>query len=167
MLMIPRPPSSTLFPYTTLFRSDRLEREVAAGAAGPAPRLRTVPRPTTRLIGREADVAALRRRLDEERLVTVVGPGGVGKTRVAVEIARVGEVVGVLLLAPVTDPAGVPHALAAALGVEVVQGDVLTACLAVLGNRPGLLVVDNCEHQLAAAGTLVGAVLAHCPRVAV
>ncbi len=146
---------------------DQLERQVAAGAAGPAPRLRTVPRPTTRLIGREADVAVLRRRLDEERLVTVVGPGGVGKTRVAVEVARVGEVVGVLLLAPVTDPAGVPHALAAALGVEVVQGDVLTACLAVLGDRRGLLVVDNCEHQLDAARAVVGALLSHCPRLAV
>ena len=53
-----------------------------------------------------------------------------------------------LRLAPVTDPAAIPHALAAALGLNVVQGDVLAACLAVLGDRPGLLVVDNCEHLL-------------------
>ena len=53
-----------------------------------------------------------------------------------------------LLLAPVTDPAAIPHALAAALDLEVVQGDVLAACVAVLGDRPGLLVIDNCEHLL-------------------
>jgi DNA-binding SARP family transcriptional activator len=67
---------------------DRLEREVAGGAAGPVPGPRVAVRPTTRLIGRDAEVAALHRRLERERLVTLVGPGGVGKTRVAVEVAR-------------------------------------------------------------------------------
>ena len=56
-----------------------------------------------------------------------------------------------LLLAPVTDPAAIPHALASALNLQVVQGDVLAACVALLGERPGLLVVDNCEHLLDAA----------------
>jgi predicted ATPase/DNA-binding SARP family transcriptional activator len=146
---------------------DRLEREVAGGAAGPVPGPRVAVRPTTRLIGRDAEVAALHRRLERERLVTLVGPGGVGKTRVAVEVARRSEVTATLLLAPVTDPAAVPHALAAALGLEVVRGDVLAACLAVLGDRPGLLVVDNCEHLLDAVRDTVDAVLAACPRIAV
>ena len=97
-------------------------------------------RPTTRLIGREAQVAALHRLLAVERLVTVVGPGGVGKTRVALEVARRTDAATVLLLAPVTDPAAIPHALAAALNLTVVHGDVLAACVAVLGDRPGLLV---------------------------
>ena len=56
-----------------------------------------------------------------------------------------------LLLAPVTDPAAIPHALASALNLQVVQGDVLAACVALLGDRSGLLVVDNCEHLLDAA----------------
>ncbi|HEX2075133.1 MAG TPA: BTAD domain-containing putative transcriptional regulator [Geodermatophilus sp.] len=147
---------------------DQLEREVAGGAAGPAPgAARVLPRPATRLIGRETDVAAVHRRLQEERLVTLVGPGGVGKTRVAVEVARRAEATAVLLLAPITDPAGVPHALASALGLEVVRGDVLTACLAVLGDRPGLLVIDNCEHLLDAARAVVEALLSACPRLAV
>ena len=72
-----------------------------------------------------------------------------------------------LLLAPVTDPAAVPFALAAAMNLTVTHGDVLTACLAVLGDRPGVLVIDNCEHLLDAARDLVLALLSSCPRLAV
>ncbi|WP_433506368.1 BTAD domain-containing putative transcriptional regulator [Pseudonocardia halophobica] len=143
-----------------------VERAVAAGAAGPAPAAPGRPTPATRLIGREEQVSALRRLLAEERLVTVVGPGGVGKTRVALEVAGRGET-PVVLLAPVTDPAGLPHALAAALDLKVSRGDVLASCLALLGDRPGLLVVDNCEHLLAGARELVEALLAGCPRLSV
>ena len=148
---------------------DELEREIAGGALGRPGAVRpgVAIRPTTRLIGREAQLAALHRLLATERLVTVVGPGGVGKTRVALDVARQGGTTTVLLLAPVPDPAAVPHALAAALDLTVVQGDVLAACLAVLGDRPGLLVVDNCEHLLDTTRDLVGAVLASCPRLSV
>ena len=104
-----------------------LERDIASGAAGPAPTSGWVgeapvpARPTTRLIGREAQVAALHRLLATERLVTLVGPGGVGKTRVALEVARGSGAATVLLLAPVTDPAAIPHALAATLNLTVTQ----------------------------------------------
>src|SRR6476620_10072446 len=90
-------------------------------------------RPTTRLIGRETQVAALHRLLAAERWVTIVGAGGVGKTRVALEVAQRSEAPIVLLLAPVTDPAAIPHALASALHLQVVQDDVLAACVALLG----------------------------------
>jgi predicted ATPase/DNA-binding SARP family transcriptional activator len=149
----------------------RLERDIAGGAAGPSPPPvrgpRRTGRPTTRLVGREAEIGALHRLLERERLVTLAGPGGVGKTRVALEVARRADGATVLLLAPVPDPDALPHALAAALDLEVVRGDVLAACLAVLGDRPGLLVVDNCEHLLDAARELVDAVLFACPRVTV
>ncbi len=145
-----------------------LERDIAGGAAGPAPTPARAPaRPTTRLIGREAQVAALHRLLATERLVTLVGPGGVGKTRVALEVAAPDGTDVVLLLAPVTDPTALPHALAAALNLHVVQGDVLAACVAVLGDRPGLLVVDNCEHLLDAVRDAVEVVLSSCPRLTV
>ncbi len=147
---------------------DELERTVAAGAAGPAPR--PVPpraRPLTRLIGRAAEVAALNRLLASERMVTVVGAGGVGKTRVALEVAQRAHAATVLPLAPVTDPAAIPAALASALRLDVVQGDVLAACVALLGDRPGLLVVDNCEHLLGAVRDMVETVLVACPRLAV
>ncbi|WP_261325739.1 BTAD domain-containing putative transcriptional regulator [Modestobacter marinus] len=147
---------------------DELEREIAGGALGAAPvRSGSPARPATALIGRETQVAALHRVLTSERLVTVVGPGGVGKTRVALEVARASGPATVLLLGPVTDPAAVPHALAAALDLRVVQGDVLAACLAVLGDRPCLLVVDNCEHLLDPVRDTVADVLAACPRVSV
>jgi predicted ATPase len=73
----------------------------------------------------------------------------------------------VLLLAPVTDPAAIPHALAAALSLKVVQGDVLSACVAVLAGRPGLLLIDNCEHLLDAVRDTVGVVLSSCPQISV
>jgi predicted ATPase/DNA-binding SARP family transcriptional activator len=141
-----------------------LERDIAGGAAGPPPaRPEVRARPTTRLVGRDDEVAALHRLLVEERLVTIAGPGGVGKTRVALEVAGRVDASTVLLLAPVTDPSAIPHALAAALNLNVLQGDVLTACVAVLAHRTGLLVIDNCEHLLDAVRDTVEAVLAGCP----
>jgi predicted ATPase/DNA-binding SARP family transcriptional activator len=145
-----------------------LERDIAVGAAGPPPTRPEAPaRPTTRLIGREDEVAALRGLLADERLATIVGPGGVGKTRVALEVAGRSDASTVLLLAPVTDPAAIPHALAAALNLNVVQGDVLTACVAVLAHRTDLLVIDNCEHLLDAVRDTVEVVLAGCPELSI
>lgn len=145
-----------------------VERDIAGGSIGPSPNRPDGPaQPTTRLIGREAQVAALHRQLAAERLVTLVGPGGVGKTAVALEVARRSGAATVLLLAPVTDPAAIPHALAAALHLQVVQGDVLSACVALLGDRHGLLVADNCEHLLDAVRDTVGRILAGCPRLCV
>lgn len=159
-----------------------LERRIAGGKIGPlypgmhdsatapaAALTATAPaRPANRLIGRDAQLTALQRLLDTERLVTIVGPGGVGKTSLALELARKGEAATVLPLAPITDPTAIPHALAAALGLREVRGDVLAACLAVLGSWPRhLLVVDNCEHRLDAVRDLVAAILDYCPEVSV
>jgi predicted ATPase len=73
----------------------------------------------------------------------------------------------VLLLAPVTDPAAIPHALAAALDLQVVTGDVMSACIALLAAGPGLLVIDNCEHLLNAVRDTVGMLLGCCPELTV
>ncbi|MGS0685539.1 BTAD domain-containing putative transcriptional regulator [Nakamurella sp. GG22] len=149
----------------------QLERDIAGGATGPGSQApnRTA-RPATRIIGRETELAELRRLLGSERLVTIVGPGGVGKTRLGVEAAHRDPShaeTTTVLLAPVTDPTAIPHALAAALNLTVVQGDVLAACLAVLGNRAGLLLVDNCEHLIDEVRDTVDIVLASCPRLTV
>lgn len=102
-----------------------LERDIAGGAGGPVARAKapvvSAVRPTTRLIGREGQVAAVQRMLAAERLVTLVGPGGVGKTRVALEAAQ-DAATAVLLLAPVTDAGSIAHALAAVLSLRVVRG---------------------------------------------
>jgi predicted ATPase/DNA-binding winged helix-turn-helix (wHTH) protein len=145
-----------------------LERDIAGGAAGPAPSRPAAPaRVTTRLFGRDDQVRSLQGLLASERLVTVVGPGGVGKTRVALEVARRTPETTVLPLASVTDPAAIPHALATVLHLTVVQGDVLSACLALLGDHAGLLVVDSCEHLLDPVGDLVQQVLSSCPELTV
>ncbi|MET9343257.1 BTAD domain-containing putative transcriptional regulator [Nonomuraea sp. NPDC003804] len=148
---------------------DELEREIASGQAACSPpgRSEAPAGPATALIGRERQVAALRRLLAGERLVTLVGPGGVGKTRVALEVARQNGAATVLPLAPLTDPAALPHALAAVLNLQVVQGDVLSACLALLGDRPGLLVIDNCEHLLDGVRDLADVILSCCPGLSV
>ena len=148
-----------------------LERDVAAGAAGPAAPARArppaAPRPVTPLVGRDAQVAAVHRLLDAERLVTVLGPGGVGKTRLALEVVGRREPAGVLLLAPVTAADAIPHALAAALNLQVTRGDVLAACVAHLAAGPGLLLVDNCEHLLDGVRDAVAAQLDGCPQLTV
>lgn len=125
-------------------------------------------RPTgTSLIGREADVAAVDTAVRKHRLVTLTGVGGVGKTRLAVEVAaHMADVFpdGVWLfeLAAVTDPAAVPDAVAAVLGITQQPGRTVSESMAAaLEGRVRLLVLDNCEHVLDAAADLIEAILAH------
>jgi predicted ATPase len=141
-----------------------LEREIAGGSVAG---VRPVPRSTTVLRGRDSELAALHRLLERDRLLTVLGPGGVGKTRLAVELATRSDHVTALLLAPVVDAEAIPHALAEALDLHVVQGDVLAACAALLASGPQLLLVDNCEHLLPAARAVITALLDACPDLTV
>jgi predicted ATPase/DNA-binding winged helix-turn-helix (wHTH) protein len=141
-----------------------LEAELASLATAPAVR---VPRSANLLRGRDSELAALGRLLTSERLVTVVGPGGVGKTRLAVEAAAGIEPATTVLLAAVHDPLTLPAAVADALGLRVVRGDVLAACSALLAAGPHLVVMDNCEHLLDAVRAAVGRLLEECPELTV
>lgn len=119
------------------------------------------------LYGREPHLAGLRRMLERHRLVTVVGPGGVGKTSLAASAAA-GEVHWWADLASLTDPGLVPRALAEALGVAEFPGGTLEEALRRwLHTAAGVLVVDNCEHLLAAAAAAVEEVCTHGPGVRV
>jgi predicted ATPase/DNA-binding CsgD family transcriptional regulator len=119
----------------------------------------------TSFVGRHAEVDDVAGLLGEYRLVTVTGAGGVGKTRLAAEVARgvasrFADGVWMAELATVQDPALVPAAVAVALGVRDVTGTSLSESMAtVLSRRQLLLVLDNCEHVLAAAAGLCGALL--------
>ena len=119
----------------------------------------------TRFIGRETAAENVARLLDECRLVTVTGPGGVGKTRLAAEVAeRVGgrfaDGVWLVELAAVLDPAQVPAATAAGLGVREQPGVAVTDVLAgLLARQQLLLVLDNCEHLAGAAAEMCAALL--------
>ena len=119
----------------------------------------------TSFVGRAAAVGKVAALLDEGRLVTVTGPGGVGKTRLAGEVARrvadrFADGVWLVELAGVTEPGQLPEATAAALGVRQAPGLSVTESLAaVLARRQMLLVLDNCEHLLAAVARLCGTLL--------
>ncbi|MFJ4327718.1 BTAD domain-containing putative transcriptional regulator [Streptomyces tricolor] len=143
------------------------------GAGAPArPRL---PAQLTRFVGREAELSRIDRALADSRLVTLTGPGGVGKTRLALEAARTraGTPPDVCLveLAPLADGARIPYAVLAALGVRdgfrSPATDALDRLLAVLADREVLVVLDNCEHLVDSAARTVALLLGACPGVRV
>jgi predicted ATPase len=129
--------------------------------------------PTTSFIGRESEVAELPTTLKAHRLVTLTGVGGVGKTRLALEVAagladEFPDGVWLFELAAVADPAAVPDAVAAVLGITQQPGKSVAESVATaLEGRVRLLVFDNCEHVLSAAADLVEAILAHSATVTV
>jgi len=127
--------------------------------------------PTTSFVGRAAEVAEIEAALKAHRMVTLTGVGGVGKTRLALEVAtRVvndfADGVFVIELAAVTDPAAVPEAVASTLGITQQSGLSMTdSVAAALEGRSRLLVLDNCEHVLDAAADVVEAIFAHSSTV--
>ncbi|WP_019885779.1 BTAD domain-containing putative transcriptional regulator [Streptomyces purpureus] len=159
----------------------------------PAPAPRSTPRPgnlrarLTSFVGREEDIARIRDDLGRARLVTLLGPGGAGKTRLsqeAAERAAGGWEDGVWLveLAPVTDPDALPEAVLGALGARetVLRGagaeelraaggtaDPLRRLVQHCAGRRMLLLLDNCEHVVHAAAVLAEELLARCPDLTV
>jgi predicted ATPase len=146
----------------------------AAGLGAEFPPLRALdttpgnlPRAVTSFIGRESEVAEVEAAVRSHQLVTLTGVGGVGKTRLALEVSahladEFPDGVWFFELAAVTDPAAVPDAVAAVLGITQQPGkSVSESVAAALGGRIRLLVIDNCEHVLAATADLIEAIVAH------
>ncbi|WP_426437238.1 ATP-binding protein [Bradyrhizobium genosp. P] len=124
----------------------------------------------TRLIGRAGVVSKLVQQLATQRLLTIVGSGGIGKTVVALAVAE--ELMpayehGVWLidLAPIADPRLVPTALASALKLEVRSDNPLPGLTAALSDKQMLLVLDNCEHVIETAASLASEILKGSRRV--
>ncbi|MDX8149498.1 LuxR C-terminal-related transcriptional regulator [Lentzea sp. BCCO 10_0061] len=129
--------------------------------ADSTPRLRA---DTTSFVGRRAELAQAQSLLHKARLLTLVGPGGIGKTRLAFQIARTSsDEVHVVELGDASDHESVVGHFAAALGVP----GTVDAVLGHLSRRTALLVVDTCEHVAQACGRLVRDVLLAAPRVRV
>jgi predicted ATPase len=125
----------------------------------------TIPESLTPLVGRGEELRDLTRLLAEHRFITLVGPGGVGKTRLALEVARAESQAlahGSCLveLAPVGDPSGVRAAIASALDVPDPN-----RLAEVIGEREVLIVLDNCEHVIATAAEVAEDLLRRCPRL--
>jgi predicted ATPase/DNA-binding XRE family transcriptional regulator len=143
-----------------------------AAAVIPSAPTGNLPAPLTSLIGRSDDLAALAGRLESARLVTLTGPGGSGKTRLALETARAVSArypdgVWLVDLAPVTDASRIAPAIAATLGVRETAGRSLAEALRTsLAQKQLLLVLDNFEQVLAGA-SLVSELLRTCPALTV
>jgi predicted ATPase/class 3 adenylate cyclase len=127
-----------------------------------------LPEPTTSLVGRAADLASLVELAHENRVVTITGPGGVGKTRIVIELGRLLapeflDGVAFIALAEVTDPAQFVPALADALDVkEAEERTLVEGVAALISDKKALLLLDNLEQVVAAAPDVVGLVES-CP----
>ena len=141
-----------------------------APPAPAAPAAAALPHEATTFVGRERDLEGVERLLDASRLVTLTGPGGIGKTRLALRLAHrlAGRFAGgacMVELESLTDAGLVPATVAAALGLrEEARPEAIAAAL---GDRDLLLVLDNCEHLVEACAALAAALLKASERVRV
>jgi len=144
-----------------------------ATGAPQSPMAMALPIPVTSFVGRQRELAEVRRLLKQTRLLTLTGTGGCGKTRIALEIlhtARPGEwqAISYVELAPVAQPAHLLQAVASAIGVHEEPGRALVETVALALRVPrSLLVFDNCEHLLDGCATLCASLLAACPELRV
>ncbi|MDP8977876.1 MAG: winged helix-turn-helix domain-containing protein [Actinomycetota bacterium] len=142
--------------------------QIAVGARRPPPAAAAPD-----LIGRADDIASIAARIEPGCLVTLTGPGGVGKTRLAEQVAdrvadRFDDGLAVATLAATRDPGSVGDALITALGIQPTgEQSAAETLITALGERQLLLLLDNCEHVLGAVTPLVDAILGHCPNVAI
>ncbi len=163
-----------------LGRPEQVFRLCADGLEDVGRPLRSVERPRhnlpaqlTSFVGRERAAREVQSLLEQERLVTLTGAGGCGKTRLALRVAEhlvggSGDGVWLVELASVRDPELVAFAVAAALDVRTeAAGDVIGELIKSLGDREVVLVLDNCEHLLDACAALVNALLRLCVGVTV
>src|SRR6266849_6629012 len=142
---------------------------VTEGAAARPSRTTNLPEAVSELIGREAELEAVTALATEHRLVSLVGAGGIGKTRLGLEVARhllprFPDGVFVAELGPLSSPELVPATVASALGLTHVAGTVShESVVGAVGTKKLLLVIDNCEHLIEAAAGMAEALLRASP----
>lgn len=143
----------------------------ASVAQRPMPdRPRHLPARLARMVGRDQTVREISDQLKSERFVTIVGPGGIGKTTVAVSVGHelLAEFVGAVHffdLGPINDPLLVPGSIASTLGLPVQSSDPTPGLIALLRNRRMLLILDSCEHVVDTAAALAERIFQDAPQV--
>ncbi len=163
-----------------LGRPEQIFQLVAGGLLAVFPPLRSLDNPrllnnlpaqVTSFIGREAELAEVRRLITAGRLVTLTGPGGAGKTRLGLQVAAglldgSGDGVWLADLAPLPGPALVAVTVANVLGIREDPGRPVTETLIdAVGQRSLLMLLDNCEHVIDACAKLADALLRNCPNM--
>jgi predicted ATPase len=142
--------------------------------SAPPVTLRTPSRPSIpsrldRMVGRDADLQAITARLTSRRFVTIVGPGGIGKSTVAVSVAHTlaetYKIVCFVDLTQVSDPCLVASSFAAALGLVVQSDNVIPGVIGFLGDTSTLMILDGCEHLIDAVATAAEAIFAEADAV--
>jgi predicted ATPase/DNA-binding winged helix-turn-helix (wHTH) protein len=158
-----------IFIETRSRRGYRFIAPVTEGASAEPARRTNLPEAVSELIGREAELRAVMALATEHRLVSLVGAGGIGKTRLGLEVARhllprFPDGVFVAELGPLASPELVPATVASALGLTHVAGTVSREGVAsAVGTRKLLLVIDNCEHVIEAAAAMAETLLRGTP----
>ncbi|HUI94224.1 MAG TPA: winged helix-turn-helix domain-containing protein [Xanthobacteraceae bacterium] len=158
--------------YSFVAPISRPDELASAPAPHPEPTdgAHNLPAPLTRMVGRAAIVATITAQVQANRLVTLVGPGGIGKTTVAVAVGQAlapvfPDGVRFVDLVPLSDPALVASAVASVVGLPVRSEEPLSALLAFVRDKRTLLVLDNCEHVIGSVATLASRMLAVAPGV--
>jgi len=158
-----------IFIETLSRRGYRFIAPVTEGASARPSRMTNLPEAVSELIGRETELRAVTALATEHRLVSLVGAGGIGKTRLGLEVARhllprFPDGVFVAELGPLSSPELVPATVASALGLTHVAGTVsLEGVAGAVGTKKLLLVIDNCEHVIEAAAAMAETLLRATP----
>jgi predicted ATPase/DNA-binding winged helix-turn-helix (wHTH) protein len=142
-------------------------------SSGPAPAsLATLPQQLIRIVGREEILRSLIEQLPRRRFLTITGPGGIGKTTVALAVAKAigshyGDGVIFLDLSPVRDPSFVAGKLAAALGIALDPNDPVSLLVSALREKQMLILLDSCEHVIDAAADLATGLLRYTDQISI
>jgi predicted ATPase len=151
-----------------------LAQRVAVRSTAPRTHQRNLPRQTTTFVGRERDLAGVAELIGHGPLLTIVGPGGVGKTRLALQSAIEFDVANEHVdeawfvdLAPLAGDGLVAGTILTAIGASAGGREPLEALVEHLRDRRALLVIDNCEHVVAETGSVVSAIVSACGDVTI
>ena len=134
-----------------------------------SPNFANLPTPVSTFIGRDGEARALKQLIQENRLVTITGPGGSGKTRLALRVSHellgnFNQAVWFIELASLIDSRLIPKKIVSTLKIrEQPEQSIMDSLASYLGSRPSLLVIDNCEHLISACAELSHFLLQKCP----